>query len=173
MRKRLRKPTREETAHHEAGHSVIKLMLGLHIERVTIVQRGQTYGMAVGPSPLHYNHMNRRELKRVVRDEIIGCYAGFEAERHYSPSAEAFYSQEDNDTAFELSRQYEVLPNGCDYVGSNMHRNYLESLRSIALRLVRRHWPIIESVATHLLAKGTLSEDEIRSLVKNRPSPSS
>jgi hypothetical protein len=115
---------------------------------------------------MYYDFAGSRSqgMRKVARRLIIVCYAGLEAQRWYNPEVSDEYSQIDSDDAFELSREYSVLPRHGNAINDEDHHRYLRSLRGEAQRLVKRKWSIIEAVAAELLNRQTLYESDVKSI---------
>jgi len=174
-------PTRLERAHHEAGHAVIDLILGVaRLQDVTIKPGDGYLGLSRseigGPPPewlkkqvaplviekIGENHPGLAsfilELSQTVirRREIAGPFAGRWAQLRVNPSANPHDSATDEDLADEL-------------FGSNdwieIDNEDLQGLRVWTHDLVDRWWPVIVAVAQRLLERETLSGEEVRQIV--------
>lgn len=154
------------TAYHEAGHAVALLVQGLHVEQVSIRAEDDYNGSCVQPSLLMYNVTSKRERKALARRCIISSYAGIEAERLIDPDAPEWHGQWDFQNAFEISREYVVLPRACAHVGDDLHDAFLLRLRREARGLVGRHRPLIDRLATALLRARTLTGDQARAVLE-------
>lgn len=155
------------TAYHEAGHAVAATILGLTFTSVTIEPDEDSLGNCIHPSVFGYEYRGIRERKKIVRECIIVSYAGLQAEKIFNPKAEEWRSGEDKDSAFNLSREFCVLPKGCSCVGDEAHIEFLGKLQREARHLIRQHWSFVSTVAEALLNAKTLTGDqveEIRSL---------
>jgi|SRR6266850_5925118 len=150
------------TAFHEAGHAVVAILQGLHVEAVSVRRRGDANGSCLRPSLIMYNGCDPRERKELARSSIITNYAGIEAERLFDSNAPEWHGKADFENAFNTSREYAVLPRNCAIIGDDAHLKYLQRLRVKARQLVGRHRSTIEKVADLLIRQRTLalSEDE-------------
>ena len=131
--------------------------------KVTIIRRGKISGRVAhltlrSPRAYDYTGSSRRGQKKVARQSIIVCYAGFEAQRLFNPEATDEYSEMDFKDAVEYSKEYQVLPRKLEL------NVYLGRLRGEARRLVKREWRAIQKVASKLLKQGTLSESDVKSI---------
>lgn len=77
-------------------------------------------------------------------------------QRLVDPDPKAFHGESDDDTAIELSRQFEVFPRNCRHVGDSHHREYLDRRSVEARRLVKKHCKVIEKLAELLLQRKEL-----------------
>ena len=157
---------RRATAYHEAGHAAVHHHFGHQIELISIQPDPESGSLGHARSSLfNFYGINRRDLRRVVREHVIASYAGFEAEVRVSPYADREVSAGvDESIAFNLPREFEVFPRGCSQVGDDGYWRWLEQRRKDARRLVRSIWPSIEIVASALLEKETLTGDQLAHL---------
>ena len=159
----------KRTAHHEAGHAVIRLANGLDFHTLTIIPDTDSIGRVRWSTVMDYDVETKRERRAIARSFIIALYAGFEAERQYDPAADATLSANDDDAAFEISQTCGVLPRTASYVGDDVHIRYLNRLRAEARKLVRIEWPKIVYLAEALLAgSGTMTRAEVEALLACR-----
>ena len=164
MAKRKSTTPKLGTCWHEAGHAVAALAQGLHVITVSVMAEQDWNGSCVQPSLLMYDARGRKQLARCC---IISTYAGIEAERLNDPNASEELSQSDFDHAFEMSREYGVLPRGCGYVGDDVHHAFLDRLRGEARRLVRRHRDEIRRLALALSKRRTLTGEQAKAVVQS------
>jgi hypothetical protein len=162
-------PTRPErpsarlaTAYHEAGHAVVSFALELAVTTVSIRGGDEYHGVCLKPNVLHYNTSSRQERRRIARDMIVSAYAGMHAQRLVDPDPPEHHGDSDDAEAFDLSRQWDVLPRGCGCVGDDRHLAYLDRLRAEAGRLAMRHRGPIEALAGALLLRTELSGEEAK-----------
>ena len=95
-----------------------------------------------------------------MRSHIVALYAGFVAERKFSLDADKRLSEEDDAMAFNLSREYEVMPRRQCAVGDEIHEAYLDRLRTEARSLVRTNWRWVGVLAQALQDAEVLSGAE-------------
>ena len=153
-------------AYHEAGHAVACIVLGHPIKKLTIVETGESLGSCLSPSPIFLNYGDtKRDRRRAARECIVTIYAGPEAQRLLKTAAALCGCDGDEESAFEVSRDFGVLPRGCSFVGDDRHWALLERIRLEARQLVRSHWPTIEALAAALLVEGTLAGERIAEIV--------
>lgn len=141
---------------HEAGHAIALLAQGVPFAQASIKPNKDSAGHVRHDTPLLFEVRVRRQVARAM---IVCSYAGFEAESMAYPDADPAFCSEDRDNAFELSREYLVLPRGCSFVGDGAHHEYLDGLRKEARRLVRKHWTSVDAFAGLLLKNTTVPYD--------------
>lgn len=142
-----------------AAHVIVSMRSSLPVDSVTVVS--ETNGKVSQPSPflLNYGTSNQDDARRkAARDLIIATYAGLEAQRLVDRHVE---DQQVESDAWSLSREYGVLPPGCDHFGDDVHDRYMRRLRKKAATLARLLRPCIEPTAYELVRHGTMSGDEI------------
>jgi ATP-dependent Zn protease len=163
------------TAYHEAGHAVVMLAFGLEIDEATISPDAErdSNGHISHPPPLGYITTGVRDRRSLVRAMILSSYAGMEAERLVDPDAPHYHGAGDADTAFYLSRTYEVLPRKMEYVGDDAHWRFLDRLKSEARHIVHDLRGPIGRLADELLSKTRLTGAEVEALVAPMLSTSS
>lgn len=156
--KRIRCPSIENTAHHEAGHAVVALHFGFPIKSVSILPDEDSLGKLLRPSLMMLSdYHDQRKLRRIVRESIIVSYAGFEAERIYDPGADESFAADDFNQAWNLPREHNVPINGCQSIGDDVYEAYLNRQRRETRRLVRKLWPAIRALAQELLKRKSLT----------------
>lgn len=153
------------TAHHEAGHAVAMIVQDLGFDSVTIMPEGTSLGSILHPNVLMYDIPSNRNAQRALtRQLIIACYAGIPAQSLVDPSPEEFHGDGDEQNAFELSREWGVVPKRCS-VGDDAHIGHLEKLRGEAKRLVRRHETVIHALTAVLLKEKTMDYARVREVL--------
>ncbi len=159
------KPLSINLAYHEAGHAVVAILEGLHVKSVSI-RRGSG-GLSDSRSFFVYGYHFRNgwEKRMIARSCILGVLAGTAAEQQYSPEATETLSHDDFNQAFELSREFAVLPRSAKCIGDDAHLAYLERLQKEAARLVRKNWRAVVAVAEALMEKKTLKAEELVLLI--------
>jgi hypothetical protein len=122
-------------------------------------------GRTTHRSPMWYDFSGSIAIgrKKVARQLIIVCYAGFEAQLRFNPSALHEYSEIDYKDAFELSRDFKVLPRKRGCANDDPHAS-MRHLRDEAKRLVKREWSTITAVALRLLQRRTLQESDVKEI---------
>jgi len=156
------KPPKMETCWHEAGHAVIAFALDIHIESVSAVAKPYAYGVCKHLNPLFLEPRYRRANARAC---IVMAYAGIEAAKLHEPNADESTSAQDFRDAFEMSRDFVVLPRSCTYIGDDAHDAFLLKLRGEARHLVKRHRHQIERLALLLMDRHTLTGIEARKAI--------
>ncbi len=162
----MTKISKTETAFHEAGHAVASIGLGLSFEYVTIVPDGDSLGSMLHPGVMGYHSQSKTDQKKLARDLMLACYAGFQAEKRYISDANEDLAEADYDNAFFLSRTYQVFPRSMNFVGDDFHHAFLDRLKREAGKLVLTHWSAIETIAKALLEKQTLSFEEAYDVIR-------
>jgi hypothetical protein len=171
----------ERVAHHEAGHAVACVWLGLPFRWVSIKPKGDSQGRVSGPSPLARllekhedgDALTPREWVR-VENEVVSFCAG--------SAAEAEYLRRNNLVSIEnLAVLVEVgEPDRSMNVGiaTRLHGDdpdvahaWLTYLRLRAVSLVRWHWTHVEHVAEALVNRRTLSAKDVRAVISESFKP--
>jgi hypothetical protein len=180
VRTHTAKRYRVEAAYHEAGHVVVRIVLGLAVRRVYIlpvdriamVQPGELYGRAVHAKPFRvdltrrFGHSRSRLNTRLrIEAEIMVAYAGPLAETRASGRRRREGSCGDREAAVSTLRFMRL----CD--SEREERAYLVWLRARTENLLadRVTWLAIEMVAGELLRCGQLTGKRLAELVSRRP----
>ncbi len=160
------KTLERNTAIHEAGHVVALYHLGLSMIRATIVpsEEDDYWGLVIHPNYGGYEYRNKRQKAAIIRDLIVVCYAGPEAERLIAPQCDQAGWEHDEDNAWDFLR--EIPPRNCRHVGDVTFWSALDRLRRRARRLVLEHWSDVKRVAEALEAEKTLTGDQLWALLK-------
>ena len=159
---------RRATAYHEAGHAVIAVAQGLAINKVSVIPGQDYYGVCVHPSVYGYSFSTKRERRSIARGIIVSIYAGMHGQRLVDPDPQAVHGGDDDNHAFELSREFEVFPRRCNLVGDDRHYAYLDRLSGEARRLVKKHRSVIEKLAELLLVRKELGGTEAEEFIQVR-----
>jgi ATP-dependent Zn protease len=153
--------TASRTAIHEAGHAVIHRVLGMVCGEATVIPDDEemTAGVAVVKDVWtiysaweERGKFRRHQYRSIMLGRIMGYMAGAEAE------IIAFGSDHGGDGDDFL--QIALMANAAD-----VSEVSIERLRLKVRGLLRRHWSKVETVADALMARKTLSVDEIDRLV--------
>jgi ATP-dependent Zn protease len=152
---------RKATAYHEAGHAVIAWRLGAHPRSVTIVPKGEVQGETVQESPFieaDFVFDGSDHARNRVERAIIICLAGPMAQRRFAPrSWRRWHGGPDYVVAFDLALRVNGSP-----AAAKVHMKWLEMRAQALLESV---WSYVEAIASELLKRGTLSAEEIRSIL--------
>ena len=156
-------------AYHEAGHIVVGAHLGLPLGGATIVPEGRISGSCGDEcNPRYYEFRTRRSQKAWTRKAIISLYAGDEAELLLDPDHTPGGGGSDRSAAYDLSVDFEIFPDGIEFIGDDLHDEYLENLQAEAREILERRWSLVAKIAGALLERGTLSKDEAIALLPRR-----
>jgi ATP-dependent Zn protease len=139
-------------AYHEAGHAVIRFVLGLPFNSVVIYEPGEAgdRGGAVAGCNTGEDIVDPRRIAAEAVSYMAGVYA--EARRsHTSIVAVSLGARQDVSIASEAAAAA-----GCDE----------EAVWERAGQLVRKHWADIETVAEELLLRRRLSYTDVEVLVR-------
>lgn len=152
------------TAYHEAAHAVAKLVLDLPFGPVTIVPDGSILGAVVQPHPRMWIRGTQRTQQALATKLMVSVCAGWQAECRIDPDAcEDVGPSDDYETCRTLMFDYSLGPPG-GHVRDAPHEEFLSEQKAKAAALVHRHWPKITRVASELILRGSLTEEEVRSL---------
>jgi hypothetical protein len=145
------------TAFHEAGHAVACWRCGVKVRRATIVPAEDSLGQVKHSTffrGINLDTDNSARGDRQVKDLVIVCLAGPEAQRRYRPySVRHAQCSADYRQAADLA----LKVNGSD----KATKAYLRWLEIVTRDSVALWWPQIEKVARALFERGTLTATEI------------
>ena len=161
--------SRLDVAYHEAGRAVVGLALGSHPGLATIIATEGAEGRVVerGHSlrvrqtrQFGYVWDDPRVLHRLLNDATV-LLAGV--------VAQAYKSRRKRNRASDASdlrqTEHDLLGHVVPVWRVGEYRALVKWLRLRSRRLVIKHWAAIDAVAKELLAKGSLSGQEIRGIV--------
>ncbi|MCL2478902.1 MAG: AAA family ATPase, partial [Treponema sp.] len=190
---------RRMTAIHEAGHAILHYFLDnadpLH--KVTIVPHGRALGMALSlPEEDSYCH-----TRGWIQDRIVICYGGWIAEKtFYNETTTGIkqdieqatdlarrmvcewgmaddlgpvsYGQEEEPIFLgkEIARHKDYSENTAQRIDTAI-RDILETARKKAEDIIRQQKNKLEKLAEALLARETLVDEEVRTLLDFPPRP--
>lgn len=152
------------TAYHEAGHAVVRALLGLSVRKVTVKPTEDTLGHVAGaPLPQWLCRVvevddpwDHAWALRKILNEITSMYAGALAERLKTRRALNV------DGAYYDHRQ---IADFAITVTPESHPKEMQALCAWlelrASRLLREHWKAVEAVAQALLEKRTLTGNQV------------
>ena len=160
----------ESTAHHEAGHAVAAYQLGQPIKSVTIIPDDDSSG-SVSTDP-YFSGDEWDQLIRVNSEDISGgmqqrlendvlvCLVGPAAQKRFNFFGyRKFHGEQDRKIAMNWLRLLE---------GDNQILGYYFRMFDLRARnFVQRstNWGLICHLAETLLAKPTLTGDEVKSVI--------
>jgi hypothetical protein len=146
------------TAIHEAAHAVVGRVLAMLCGHATIKADHDSAGHSITADPYAIAYRwqiagKDRDMSSIWRGRIMTLQAGAEA---LAEIVGGEVTIGDEDDRYQVALMAEEL--GCDDAGE-------ARLRRHTRRLVRRHRPTIERVATSLIKQGQLSMQQIDALV--------
>jgi hypothetical protein len=166
-------------AHHEAGHAVVALALGIDVDLVT-VECTVRDGEEEGPHMRHTATSDMLWLDRALVARVRSvpperyallisnltiAWAGVVAERVLCRRApQPFWTKRpkagsDADLALDMARALGVR-------GRRRVRDFVDSFEPAARRIVVDRWREVEAVAARLLEIGTLSGPQLRAVLE-------
>lgn len=163
--KRIRELSRagqEATAYHEAGHAVVKWILGLPIDDVSIVRDEESHGHTTGQpavSDLQLDSDNSDEARIRAEKDAMDSLAGMIAQRRFRPrSCRNYHASRDWKCAEDLLS---------GFVQSDRELNALLKLLEIRNQdLFDLHWKLVEKVAAALIEHKQLSKVQFETLMQ-------
>jgi hypothetical protein len=157
----MRKSVRWSTAFHEAGHVVALRRHGLEVHGATIVPAADVHGWVEHDNPLHGLRLDWDDsagAHRRAQLAIIVCLSGPEAHRQYNPGSwRSHHGASDHKLAADLAQAINTSDDAADA--------YLRWLEIVARDEVAASWPLIERVASALVARDTLTAAEIAEIL--------
>jgi len=160
----------EATAHHEAGHAVAAYQLGQLIKSVTIIPVDDSYG-SISTSPYfsgdewdQLNGVNSEDIsgdmqQRIENDVLVSLVGPAAQKRFNLFGYRKFHGEQDRAIAIEWLSRLE---------GDNQILGYYFRMFDLRARnFVQRstNWRLICHLAETLLAKPTLTGDEVKSVI--------
>lgn len=173
------KKDKELVAYHEAGHAVASLLLGLPIERISVI--GNTSG--VGGAVFNSDDGSKFETKEKLEKRIQVCYAGRASEEIKFDSVSTgavndievateylvnFIEKYGFDDEFGLVSTYALRSNNSIETQrservSRLAKKYYGDVKE----LLKGHYTIVEAFAEKLLECETMGVDEVYDLYKS------
>ena len=147
----------QSLAHHEAGHAVIALSLGIRVFHASTLPRYDCGG-EVRLAPLS---------GMTIDKGLLVTLAGPAAQRRYFPLLRQFDADlDDHMGRFDTEQARTLLSvlHGADHVSSDLITGELSRWRVRADQAVTLQWPWIAAVATALEQRRRLSGDDIAHL---------
>jgi hypothetical protein len=131
----------------------VAVHLKIQVTRISIVPGadGSLGHVALPPMLWLCSGLSAKERRTLARDVILQTCGGMPAQRLVDPAPLDWQGSHDDESAFELSREYGVFPRGCEFIGDDAHLAHLAKLRRESARLVRRLEPTIREFARVLL----------------------
>jgi hypothetical protein len=144
--------TAERDAHHESGHCVVAIVLGVAIDSVRLCP-------GENPSGRFKFGIVRPDQRDAV---VVVAKAGLLAETTFDPRTPQTRRAQDELIARRAMRgRYDLL-------FPAPRADYLRAAELEALKLVAANWETITALARELLAKRTLSGPEVEAFVRQR-----
>jgi cell division protease FtsH len=184
---------RRMTAIHEAGHALLHYFLknADPLHKVTIVPHGRALGMAMS-LPVEDSYSRTRGW---IEDRITICYGGWVAENIFydetttgtkqdlqqatdmarrmvcewgmaKEMGPVTYGQEDEPIFIgkEIARHKDYSENTARHIDEAV-KKILDTAKNIAESILKTHKPELEKLSDALIARETLIDDEVRSLL--------
>jgi ATP-dependent Zn protease len=153
-------------AYHEAGHIVIGHMLGIEHSHVSIVSTGNVLGEARLARRLVWPR-GMRPRRKFADKHAIMSYAGAAAERHrFGTITGSDIADRERATVLIARRWTRSTAARDDRIEATARR-----LEVRANMLVCKHWGRIDRVAQALVAQRTLTANDLRAVLSNKPAP--
>jgi hypothetical protein len=153
--------TLEATAYHEAGHAVAAWRLGYRPISASITTPEDSVGEVSHESPFPGDNLefDASDLARLrVERAIIIRLAGPVAQKRYRQTSwRRWHGGADYAVASDLALR--VCGSGA------IASAFLKWLDLRAERLIEEHWPAVERLATALIKRGRMNQDEIAALM--------
>jgi len=150
----------EDTAYHEAGHSVMGCLYGRPPLSATIVRDGHAAGRTDFDSDVPSfarSYLNDSPRKRAYTEaRVVGELAGIAAHDLFEPDR-----TRDQGDEHDLHWAKELIS---ELVSWDDHDRYLERALTNAKQQLKANWQWVEAVAKALLERKTLSQQEILDL---------
>jgi ATP-dependent Zn protease len=146
-------------AFHEAGHVIAARVLGMPINKATIIPEHDTIGHVKYANPLRDVKLDcdsSDEARRRAERTIIIIFAGPAALRKYSPGSSRFlHARGDFEEAAELAGRIDATI-----------EPLLERLNRMAEDLVEAHWHDVVIIAEALVKEQTLDHNRIEEILE-------
>ena len=144
----------QRTAHHEAGHAVVRYVLrGAAPYHVSIKPNPSIGMLGVASGDADFSeHPTREEVEAA----IVELYAGYAAGIRFAPDCEDEHRAGSQDDYEKAERMLDWLDGG--------REKHEERLRAHASHVVEEQWPAIARVADELLQRTTLDDTEVETL---------
>lgn len=171
MRRRHKEPSPEVIAHHEAGHAVVAVYLGLPLDHVSIEPSDWYLGLVkIDVQSLVLR--NDRELRACLDAGIVGALGGLAAEGVFFGDEAAIGDGAIGDVTSALiliasllpQRRKRQLAQGSEDEAIGDIEDRLPRYLARARRLIQKHQHEVAAVARALLKRRTLAAIEVESL---------
>jgi ATP-dependent Zn protease len=161
---------RYATAIHEAGHAVIGRVLGMLCGSITIEPDDDSGGHGIIQDPYDiwdaWEQKGRyRNFSTVYVGRIMSFMAGAEAEVEICGECQGGDSDDRHQIARMMMSRWLDIP-GYEEDGDGSVERFEARLRARTRGLVRRHRDKIERVAATLLARRTLTAEQVEALMQ-------
>lgn len=142
-------------AHHEAGHAVVGLRVGVGFQFVMVSGNGSSHVMGWPPG-------DGPRSPRRLENEIVMIQAGLIAQNRYRPNVGEAGSTRDY---FEAAGRAGQLC-GVQNLGDKRVAKCLAAARKRTEALVEECWPQIRAVARELYVHGRLERSDVRRILE-------
>jgi hypothetical protein len=172
-------------SHHEAGHAVASVLLGLPLESVNVIARtfwqsGRYHPNADSTGSTSYKngykYFGSEKWYSKTEDFIVSGYAGPTAEHRYRGRMGPIrVSRRSGDWAVIEGVAFGRGLGAWAYDGTTMNTSpkrldaYLRPLRARAADLVDQRWAAIQAVADALVKKRELNARQVKDIVRRHP----
>lgn len=153
--------TLKSTAYHEAGHAVAAWWLHLRFKKVSIRPDSDSLGRLVHRKFKAADNPECNSSARIqllMEKHAICALAGREAQRKFNPrSIRSYHHRSDYGQVIEYL--------SCRVADGEEIRLWARLLVHRANALITFRWPAVKAVATALLERKTLTEQEVRDTI--------
>jgi ATP-dependent Zn protease len=152
----------ETTAYHEAGHAVVAELYGIPFDRVTITADADSAGHAMLRDPFGWVYDGDPGSDARARALIAFHLAGRAAARQYDEAG-----GDPASATSDLAQAYAVAADSTG--GPKETGDLVKDMEQTVYEVVELNWQAIQAVAKALLARQTLTESEVTSIMAAIP----
>lgn len=161
---------REVVAHHEAGHAVAAHVLGLTVDRISIVADGDAAGQVIHDYGCNMNEVLYEDdgiRQWALERAAIASLAGEVAQRRYRPD-----SVDPDHGGGDRVHVHQILDHLAGEADQELRDAWATLLLLRAERLVEAYWPRVEWLASVLVSQTTIEgADEIGHVIADAELP--